>query len=184
MVSENLPDWVDQALIGQKCVFQSFDYPDSLSVCPQLTLRPCHTQPPQSWLFRNRHLCSHGNSVVMMSCQLSDTCSWLKCKSRNAVRMSGYGFAWTRSLRPQEANWDRDKCSMETLSWMLRGRVSNRNPYQVAALPSVLWFSRECGMDKEYYLKVEMTSLRKNVDNQKNNLSCSNVIVLFLRLQF
>lgn len=102
--------------------------PDSLAVCPQLTLRPCYTQPPQSWLFKNRHLCFHGNNVVMMSCQLSDTCSWLKCKSSNAVRVSGYGFAWTRSLRPQQANWDTDKCSMETLSWMLRGRISYRNP--------------------------------------------------------
>lgn len=39
-------------------------------------------------------------------------------------------------------------------------------------------------MDKEYYLKVERASLRKYVDNKKNNLSCSNVIVLFLRLPF
>lgn len=121
--TEQTRPWYDSNVF-----FNPLINPDSFPVCPPLTLRPCYTQPSQSWLFRNKHLCSHGNNVVMMSCQLSDTCSWLKCKSSNAVGVSGYGFAWTLSLRPREANWDRDKYSMEALSWMLRGRVSNRNP--------------------------------------------------------
>lgn len=39
-------------------------------------------------------------------------------------------------------------------------------------------------MDKEYYLKVEMASLKKYVYDKKNNLSCSNVIVLFCVYNF
>lgn len=44
--------------------------------------------------------------------------------------------------------------------------------------------SLESGMDKEYYLKVEMASLRKQVDNKKDNLRCSNVMFYFCVYNF